>query len=190
MGSAILVGVVVSLALLALQVRLTNRAGSSEQVKAVIATVRPEAWHFVALEYGNGILNRTHIVFVTEHVMAGACVRGTLPAPMVVTERWHDPYFYPRPVLVAKYRHIHLESPEFIDMNRANFHLRREQVKDVEFTTEPKWGMGKVPYSGRLMLSLEDGVKKELILLGTQNGPDLRDRLRAGGFGGRGVRQE
>lgn len=190
MGSTILIGVVVTLALLALQSSQTNRAGSGEQVKAVIATVRPEAWHFVALEYCNAILNRTHVVFVTEHLMAGACVRGTLPAPMVVTERWHNPYFYPRPVLVAKYQHIHLESPEFIDTNRANFHLRREQVRDVEFTAEPKWGMGKVPYSGRLILSLEDGAKKELILLGTQNGPDLRDRLRAGGFGGRGLRQE
>ena len=46
-----------------------------------------------------------------------------------------------------------------------------------------KWGMGSVPYSGRLLVSRNDRTRIELILLGTQDGPRLRDRLQAAGFG-------
>jgi hypothetical protein len=183
MSRPLIVGAIVIVALYAMQVLLSNRAGSSDEVKAIIATMRPAAWSFIALEYCYGILNRTYVVFVTENVICGARVRGTLPAPLEVTKRWRDPLFYPRPALIARYADIDLESERFTAVSKANFHLRRDQIDDVEFTNEPKWGMGKVPYSGRLVIFLKDGTKKELILLGTQDGPFLRKRLKANGFG-------
>ncbi len=100
-----------------------------------------------------------------------------------MTERWHDPFFFPRPALVAKYRNLDAGSPEFLAKDRANFRLGKDEVDGVEFTADAKWGMGKVPYSGRLMLSLKGGHKRELILLGRQDGPGLCDRLRGEGFG-------
>ena len=152
-------------------------------MKSLVANTRPAAWNFVALQYCYGILNRTYIVFVTDRMICGAHVRGVLPAPVHVTERWRDPFFYPRPSLVAKYEGIDLESPEFTTIRRANFQLSRDQVTSVEFSDEAKWGMGTVPYSGRLFLSLRDGSVTELILLGVQDGPGLQHRLVAAGFG-------
>jgi hypothetical protein len=38
--------------------------------------------------------------------------------------------------------------------------------------------MGNVPYSGRIILHYRVGGSRELILLGTQDGPAIRDRLR------------
>jgi hypothetical protein len=84
---------------------------------------------------------------------------------------------------VAKYRNLDAGSPEFLAKDRANFRLGKDEVDGVEFTADAKWGMGKVPYSGRLIFSLNGGRKRELVLLGTQDGPRLRDRLIGEGFG-------
>jgi hypothetical protein len=182
-GSKLALIAVVLASLFAVQLLLTNRAGSNDEISKILATVRPSAWYFVALEYYSGISNRTLVVFVTEKMICGAEVGGLLVAPVVVTERWHDPLFYPRPGRLARYGGLDVESEAFSMMSKGNFRLRREQIASVEFTDEEKWGMGKVPYSGRLLVSLTDGAKKELILLGRQDGLALRLRLRAGGFG-------
>jgi hypothetical protein len=137
------------------------------------------AWHFVALEYCYGMLNRTYIVFVADAMICGARVRGLLPAPLAVNERWFDPYFFPRPDIVKRYTGVDLTSPEFKRLSVANFQVPLNEVEDVRFNAAPKWGMGTVPYSGRIHLRLRDGTTRELILLGKQDGPALVERLRA-----------
>jgi hypothetical protein len=181
--SPVLTALVVFAVLGILQALLSNRPGSSAEVETSLAGVTPPAWPFVAMQYHLGILNRTYVVFVSERSMCGARVRGPLLAPVQVTSRWNDPFFYPRPALLAKCVGVDLESEKFLATDRANFRLRKDDVAVVEFTTESKWGMGAVPYSGRLLVTRKDRTRMELILLGIQDGRGLCDRLRAEGFG-------
>lgn len=135
-------------------------------------------WSFVALEYYALILNRTYKVFVTEGLVAGAIVRGWLPSPPLPTDAWFDPDFYPRERILRRYEGIDVPSHDFLHKNYWNFHIPRSTIADVEFTRAPKWGMGAVPYSGRIILYFRQGGSQELILLGHQDGPSIRYRLR------------
>ena len=135
-------------------------------------------WSFVALEYYALILNRTYKVFVTEDLLSGAIVRGWLASPLMLSDAWYDPNFYPRERLLRRYRGIRVDDTRFARVNYWNFQLPRAEIADVDYTTVPKWGMGNVPYSGRLILYFRRGGNRELILLGHQDGPAIRDRLR------------
>ena len=179
MARSLIVLAVVCVVLFGMQAVLANRRGTESDIKAQLASIVPPAWHFVALEYSYGMLNRTYVVFVTDAMICGARVRGLLPAPLAVTERWFDPYFFPRPDIVTRYTRVDLTSPEFKRLSVANFQIRLNKVEDVRFNAAPKWGMGTVPYSGRIHLRLRDGTTRELILLGKQDGPALIERLRA-----------
>lgn len=151
--------------------------GTEQAVAAAIPAGAADRWHFVAMEYCHGILNRTYLVCVTDRMICGAKVRGPLAQPMLVTERWQDPNFYPKPRAVKRVADVNVEGPEFLRLAGANFQIARSQVTGIEYTQAPKWGMGTVPYSGRLILQLRDGGRRELILLGRQDGPALKARL-------------
>jgi hypothetical protein len=135
-------------------------------------------WSFVALEYYALILNRTYKIFVTDDLIAGAIVRGYLHAPVLPSDAWLRPDFYPRERILRRYDGIDVRSDEFARKNYWNFQHPRATIADVEFTWAPKWGMGSVPYSGRIILYFRQGGSQELILLGKQDGPSIRDRLR------------
>jgi hypothetical protein len=179
MARNLIVLAVVSVVLFGMQTVRANRRGTESDIKAQLASMVPPAWHFVALEYCYGMLNRTYVVFVADAMICGARVRGLLPAPLTVTERWFDPYFFPRPDIVKRYSGVDLTSPAFKRLSVANFQVPLNEVEDVRFSAEPKWGMGTVPYSGRIHLRQRDGTARELILLGKQDGPALVERLRA-----------
>jgi hypothetical protein len=164
-------------AIAAVQRLFFNRPGTELRVETAISTLTPAAWNFVAMEYCYGMLNRTFLVFVTANTLCGARVRGPMSAPMMVSERWYNPHFYPRFRLVEKYAHMNIESPSFLKVSSANFQIPRQQLESCEFTAKPKWGMGTLPYSGRLLLHLRNGTTRELILLGEQNGPELLTKL-------------
>jgi hypothetical protein len=171
------------IAIYLVQILFSNRSGSEKTIASILLGVSGDAWSFVALQYCYGISNRTYMVFVTSKMLCGAKVRGLLAAPVIVSERWKDPLFYPRPEVVAKYADIPFDSDQFKQMNSANFQIRSEDVDSIEYSADPKWGMGTVPYSGRLFIRKKDGKKVELILLGNQIGSDIRDRLVACGYG-------
>ena len=135
-------------------------------------------WSFVVLEYYALILNRTYKVFVTNELLCGAIVRGWLASPIFPSEAWYDPDFYARAEILRRYENVEVSSEAFTRVNYWNFQLPRSALADVEFTTRPKWGMGNVPYSGRLFLHYREGGSRELILLGQQDGPTIRTRLR------------
>ncbi len=142
------------------------------------APPRPAAWSFVAMEYYNLVLNRVYRVIVTEHAVAGARVRGVMSSPFFPPgEQWLDPDFYPNPKLEARYQGLDPESPEFLAADTANFRYERSAIAAVEFVPRPKWGMGNVPCSGRILLRLHDGTRRELLLLGRQPGAAIRDAL-------------
>jgi len=171
-------------AVLAVQYLLSKRAGSEQAVKLALTEITSVGWSFVALQYCFGISNRTYLIWVTKEMICGAKVRGVLPSPTAMTERWQDPMFYPRPEIVSKYRDIDPESPQFKQMDSANFQIHIADVDSIVFNAKKKWGMGNVPSSGRLFIRLKDGSTIELVLLGAQDGPAIKNRLLADGFGG------
>ena len=137
-----------------------------------------QAWSFVAMEYHHLVLNRVYRVIVTEGAIVGARVRGVMSSPFLPPgDAWLDPEFYPDPRLEAPYRQMEPGSPEFLAADRANFRYDRTDVAGVEFVARPKWGMGNIPSSGRILLRLHDGSRRELLLLGRQAGPAIRDEL-------------
>ena len=135
-------------------------------------------WSFIALEYYALILNRTYKIFVTGDLVCGAIARGWLWSPPFVPDSWQNPEFYPRERILRRYEGIDVRSSRFKQMSSWNFQLSRAEIADVEFIDAPKWGMGNVPYSGRIILHQQSGRARELILLGVQDGPSIRDRLR------------
>ena len=134
-------------------------------------------WSFIAMQYYWLIVNRTFEVFVTRTMICGARVRGVIASPEGTEPQQHDPHQYVSARLRRRYDSVNPESPEFLALDRANFQLPRSTICSIEFFPR-KWGMGAVPYSGRLILSDVSQSKCELILLGTQDAERIAARLR------------
>ena len=47
----------------------------------------------------------------------------------------------------------------------------------MELSRKPKWGMGGVPYSGRVLLHLRNGRTRDLVLPGEQDARAIVERL-------------
>jgi hypothetical protein len=117
-------------------------------------------------------------VIVTDRKICGARVRGTVSSPFFEpSESWQDPDFYPSPELEQRYANLDVESSEFLAADKANFQYERAALVGVDFSDRPKWGMGNIPSSGRIRLRLQDGSRRELILLGQQPALAIRDAL-------------
>jgi hypothetical protein len=138
-------------------------------------------WQFVAMEYFAFILNRTFAIAVTDRMLCGAYVHGPIPSPPLVTHDWLDPHFYFTGRL-EQYARVNVQSPEFLKLHRANFQYELREIMDVQFDASPKWGMGNVPYSGRVHIRFRNGRHRELILVGEQDGPAVVGRLRMAAF--------
>jgi heat shock protein HtpX len=156
---------------------LGRAVAQTEDVAAAPAPAT-RAWTFVAMEFYGMVLNRVYRVIVTDRKICGARVRGTMSSPFFEpSESWQDPDFYPSPELEQRYANIDVESSEFLATDKANFQYDRTVLAGVEFSDRPKWGMGNIPHSGRIVLRLQDGSRRELILLGRQPGSAIRDSL-------------
>jgi hypothetical protein len=175
--SNLLIVAAVSIVLFAGQSLFANNANEMKRVTAAIATLTPSSWHFVAMEYCYGILNRTYIVLVTQELIVGVRVRGPMSAPVAITPAHHNPDFYLRPRPLEKLEHKNIEDPSLVSLLSANFQIRQQNIAQIEFTAAPKWGMGTLPYSGRILLRLRNGKTRELILLGDQNGREIQAGL-------------
>lgn len=133
-------------------------------------------WYFQAMEYYALILNRTYTVMITERMLCGAFVHGVIAAPPIPTPDWRDPNFYVSS-RVERYAGVHVESPAFKRRHRFNFQYPLSDLAGAEFDARPKWGMGSVPYSGRVRVYGKAGWRRELILVGSQPGPSIAERL-------------
>ena len=134
-------------------------------------------WGFVALSYHSLILNRTYLVLVSDRVVAGAVVRGTMGSPLSSGSELLNPSHYPKPKLVQRYAGLDIHSDAFLAVHPAGFRIDRTALVDVVLDLSPKWGMGKIPYSGRIILRTRGTADRELILLGRQDAGEIRDRL-------------
>ena len=129
------------------------------------------------MEYYALIFNRTYRVFVTDHVLCGAKVRGMVSAPRTTSPQMFDPGFWTQTQSAQIYDRLDVTSETFLKVNAANFQIGWNEITAIEYRAGKKWGMGNVPHSGRLVLRLRRGGARELILLGRQNGDALKQRL-------------
>lgn len=133
-------------------------------------------WAFVAMEYWALILNRVYCVFVGDRTLSGAFMGGPIVERPRSRRAWRPEYWLP-PQRLQRYNGVNVSQPEFLSASWANFQRARTEIADVVFNRRPKWGMGTCPYSGRIHITWSDGREQELILLGRQDGPAIRDRL-------------
>ena len=156
---------------------MSNNAAPSDEGNQVPEDVaRSKSW-FAAMEYYALILNRTYKVFITDQMLCGAKVRGLVSNPWVVPPEMLDQEFWVRTQTAQIYDSLDVTSAEFLQVNSTNFQIRWNEIAQMEYHPGRKWGMGNVPHSGRLILQLQSGQPRELILLGKQNGGALKDNL-------------
>jgi len=126
------------------------------------------------MEYHTLILNRTYKVFITDQMLCGAKVRGLVASPMSVPVEMFDQEFWVRTRAARIYDRLDMTSETFLNVSSANFQIKWNEIDRTEYRSGWKWGMGNVPYSGRVTLHLRAGRRRELILLGKQNGEALK----------------
>jgi hypothetical protein len=133
-------------------------------------------WTFVALKYWAFILNRTYKIVVTRQAICGIRVEYTLTSPKYgAGVEWQQPEFYVNEMLEKKYQDSDFNLDNYLRIDSANFKILRADIVQINYFAK-KWGMGKVPYSGRLVLETKNG-NTELILLGKQNALEIKKRL-------------
>ena len=154
-----------------------------EAFSAVISHIKIEgngSWSFVAMCYYALILNRTFRIWVTDKYIFGSHVGNAIATPHydVDLTAWQNPEYYVSKRMEKQYEAIDLESETFLSKDNANFRILKDDIKSVKYYPK-KWGMGRVPYSGRLVITTNDGKNIELILLGKQEPKLIIDRLLA-----------
>jgi hypothetical protein len=133
-------------------------------------------WGFVALQYHTLILNRIVVVCVGKKSLVGLVGRGPIASPLLVAPSMHDPNWWVRREKLSKYPMFNIENDALLSVARANSRMPFIDISAVEYSAQKKWGMGAVPYSGRVFIEMH-GEKREFILIGTENGEAVRNRL-------------
>ena len=132
------------------------------------------------MEYYLLILNRSFDITITTETLSGALVRGVMAShgPAFAAgvgaarETGRAEVLFHRDA-VASAREHEPGSPGYLALHRANFSVPRSVVLGLRFDPRKKWGMGLVPHSGRIHLSMRDGTNREFILLAEHDGSRL-----------------
>jgi hypothetical protein len=135
-----------------------------------------QIWSFVAMEYYALVLNRTFLVRVGDSEITGSVCRGitavagggdfltrVINGRLSVPGNLTDPKSYVDQATLSK-------------THRANFVMPLSRVRSVAYDSRKKWGMGSYPHDGRVTIVTAE-MKREFIILGTQNGPEIAARL-------------
>jgi hypothetical protein len=139
-------------------------------------------WGFVALQYHTLILNRIVVVCVGRESVVVLVGGGLVVSPHVATARMHDPNSWVRRGKLSKYPTLNFEDDAVLHVARANFRMPFTTMGSIEYSAAKKWGMGSVPYSGRVFIKTADD-QREFILIGNENGEAVRDRLTSAKLG-------
>lgn len=138
---------------------------------------------FIAMQYYAGILNRSYVVQVSDSIILAGRVRGAISAGVsgrYSKELLNNPYFYSDSSLLSIYKRLDDQvDAELVHLDNANFIIRREEIKEITYTSKRKWGMGDVVHSGKLFLYLKNGKKIEFILLGKPDIENIVNKLNA-----------
>ncbi len=139
---------------------------------------------FIAMEY-KGMSNCIYEVTINDSLIIGAKVNGYITVQpnfgigtSVPRDVMHNPEAYVNKKKAAKYLDKNMGNDKFINTDGQNFIIRRKDVKNIYINTEPKWGMGYYPQSGRIMIESPETpynktALRDLILVGDQNAQDV-----------------
>jgi hypothetical protein len=144
--------------------------------------------HFVAMEYYWLILNRTFLILITDNELIGIKVHGPIGVesrdtlvkllPLAVDGDLQNPYSYISAKYVETIKEVDLKSNDFLKANGSNFRINRSDIVDSSYDKSKKWGMGYYPHDGKVYVRMRDGKKREFIILGSQSGQKIKNRLR------------
>lgn len=135
-------------------------------------------WTFMALERRFGLLQRVYRVYVGDRLLCGAVVRAPVLTPWWPRAAgWDDPDRWVHPPRMQRYDGVNVTSPYFLKRARGNFHLSLARLVSVELDPPPGALTGVI-HSGRLRLRFAGGRRRDLYLLGRQDGAKIRDALR------------
>jgi hypothetical protein len=134
------------------------------------------SWGFVALEYYAFIANRVMAVLLTGRAAVVLQVGGMVAAPHDVTAEWYDPLSFVAPRFETRYAPFAAESDELLRLHRANRRIALTDITSINADTTAKWGMGTVPYSGRIFVATAS-QRYEFILLGNQDMSAIVEQL-------------
>jgi hypothetical protein len=126
-------------------------------------------WGFIGLEYYALILNRVMGVLFTERNVVIVRVGDVVMAHRYVSVADYWPLVHVTPRMAAKYSAVAVESDEVLRIDRVNRRVPLSDLRNATFHASSKWGMGSVPYSGKIFLH-GAGRPREFILLGNQSG--------------------
>ncbi len=142
-----------------------------------IEVVGEEEVRIIALEYYALIMNRVLFVTVIDNAIIGVVVGGPVGSPLKVLDLYKNPNSYANNKKIKFYRDLKNNFVKILAKNSANFKILKNEIEKIEFSKEPKFGMGNVPYSGRILINLKNKKAKELILLGYQDGNTILSML-------------
>lgn len=121
------------------------------------------------MQYHSLILNRSFLIYVGDDGLYGLKFSG-----MVTSS---DAQFFEPAAALLDNPFFTPGTPAFqaaMQASRANFFIPRGEISEVEFDPSSKWGMGKIEHGGRLMIRLNGGGERELVLLGGAHGDGIR----------------
>ncbi len=131
----------------------------------------PSLAGFVAMEYYALILNRTFVVFIAPEGLYGWKAEGAVIACQPTYFR-HYAEMLEDPVLMRD-----REAVRRLSDLKGGFFIPRSDIASVDVIHKPKWGMGKIPHSGRIKIRLSSGKSREFILLGSVSPESIEQRI-------------
>jgi hypothetical protein len=144
--------------------------------------------HFVAMEYYRFILNRTFLILITSKELIGIKVNGLVGVeshdplvslfPLTIDGDLQNPYSYVSSKYIGRMKNIDLTSNDFFQMNRSNFRINRSDIIETTYDKRKKWGMGHYPHDGKVYIRTSNNHTREFIILGSQSGQEIKNRLR------------
>ncbi|MGI4870456.1 MAG: hypothetical protein ACRYFX_04670 [Janthinobacterium lividum] len=148
-----------------------------------------EGNHFMAVEYYALMMNRTFMVLLTPTHLVGVKVNGMLsveggkdPLTRAVTRALavqdvNNPYAYGRESYLKEVDSLDLNGAEILKKSGGNFRIAYEDIASVKYDSSKKWGMGPYPHDGKIYVTTKAGQKKELIVIGQQDGAAIAQAI-------------
>ena len=129
---------------------------------------------FLAMEYHDLILNRTFFVFIASEGLYGWKTDGPVGADQpTYFEQYAE-------ILKESDRMRNRETARRLSDLKGGFFIPRSDIVSANVIQKQKWGMGRVPHSGRVEIGLASGKSREFILLGKVDAESIQQQILRG----------
>jgi hypothetical protein len=136
------------------------------------------------------ILNRTYLIILGDTALIGVVGNGIVAAEgggdevtrlisksLSVQGDLNNPFSYIKNSYIKNVENLDLEGEDILLQNRANFKIRYDDITSVKYDASKKWGMGYYPHDGKVYVKTRKGKKIEFIILGSQSGKSITERI-------------